>query len=69
MGAGEKLDFWQVLPVALALVFIIEGMLPFISPNRWRNMLVMVGQMDDRVIRNVGLGSMLFGIFLLYLVH
>lgn len=63
------MDFWQVLPVALALVFIIEGMLPFISPNRWRNMLVMVEQMDDRVIRNVGLGSMLFGIFLLYLVH
>ena len=63
------MDFWQVLPVALALVFIIEGMLPFISPNRWRNMLVMVEQMDDRVIRNVGLGSMLFGIVLLYLVH
>ena len=33
------MDFWQVLPVAVALVFIIEGMLPFISPQRWRNML------------------------------
>ena len=44
-------------------------MLPFISPNRWRNMLAAVEQMDDRVIRNVGLGSMLFGIVLLYLVH
>ena len=63
------MDFWQVLPVAIALVFIIEGMLPFVSPNRWRNMLAMVEQMDDRVIRNVGLGSMLFGIVLLYLVH
>jgi uncharacterized protein YjeT (DUF2065 family) len=62
-------DFWQILPVAIALVFIIEGMLPFISPNRWRNMLAMVEQMDDRLIRNVGLGSMLFGIVLLYLVH
>jgi hypothetical protein len=62
-------DFWHVLPVAVALVFIIEGMLPFVSPNRWRNMLAMVEQMDDRVIRNVGLGSMLFGIVLLYLVH
>jgi uncharacterized protein YjeT (DUF2065 family) len=62
-------DFWQVLPVAIALVFIIEGMLPFISPNRWRNMLALVEQMDDRVIRNVGLGTMLFGIVLLYLVH
>ena len=44
-------------------------MLPFISPNRWRDMLAMANQMDDRVIRNVGLGSMLFGLVLLYLVH
>jgi uncharacterized protein YjeT (DUF2065 family) len=62
-------DFWQVLPVAIALVFIVEGMLPFISPNRWRTLLVMVEQMDDRMIRNVGLGSMLFGVVILYLMH
>lgn len=63
------MDFWQVLPVAIALVFIIEGMLPFISPNRWRDMLAMAEQLDERMIRNVGLGSMLFGVFLLYLVR
>ena len=63
------MDFWQVLPVAVALVFIIEGMLPFISPHRWRNMLTMADQMNDRVIRNIGLGCMLFGLLLLYLVH
>lgn len=63
------MDFWQVLAAAAALVFIIEGMFPFISPNRWRNMLATVNDMDDRVIRNLGLGSMLFGVFLLYLVH
>ena len=63
------MDFWQVLPLAIALVFIIEGMLPFISPNRWRTMLVMVEQMDDRMIRNVGLGSMMFGVLILYLMH
>jgi uncharacterized protein YjeT (DUF2065 family) len=62
-------DFWQVLPAAIALVFIVEGMLPFISPNRWRAMLAMVAQMDDRTIRNIGLGSMLFGVVILYLVH
>jgi uncharacterized protein YjeT (DUF2065 family) len=62
-------DFWQVLPVAIALVFIIEGMLPFISPNRWRAMLAVAEQMDDRMIRNIGLGSMLFGVGILYLVH
>lgn len=63
------MDFWQVLPVAFALVFIIEGMLPFISPNRWRSMLTVAEQMDDRMIRGIGLGCMLFGILLLYLVH
>ena len=63
------MDFWQVLPVAMALVLIIEGMLPFISPHRWRNMLAMAEQMDDRVIRNIGLGSMLLGVVLLYVFH
>jgi len=66
---GKHVDFWQVLPVAIALVFIIEGLLPFISPNRWRSMLVMVEQMDDSVIRTIGLGSMLFGVVILYLMH
>ena len=63
------LDFWQVLPVAIALVFIIEGLIPFVSPGRWRSMLAMAEQMDDRIIRNIGLGSMLFGLVLLYLVN
>jgi uncharacterized protein len=62
-------DFWQVLPVAIALVFIIEGLLPFISPNRWRAMLAMAAQMNDPMIRNIGLGSMLVGVFILYAVH
>ena len=67
--AGDIVDFWQVLPVAIALVFIIEGLLPFLSPGRWRRMLVLAEQMDDRVIRNIGLGCMLFGVLILYLVN
>jgi len=63
------LDFWHVLAAAIALVFIIEGMLPFISPDRWRKLLAMADQMEDRSIRNIGLGSMVFGVIILYLVH
>jgi uncharacterized protein YjeT (DUF2065 family) len=63
------LDFWQVLPVAIALVFIFEGLLPFLSPNRWRAMLAMAQQMDERTIRFIGLGSMLSGVVILYVVH
>ena len=66
---GSGVDFWQILPVALALVFIIEGLLPFLSPERWRTMLALVAQLDDRSIRAVGLGSMLVGLALLYVVH
>ncbi|MFT5710566.1 MAG: hypothetical protein ACI8QT_001263 [Halioglobus sp.] len=63
------MNFWQVLPAAIALVLIIEGLMPFISPNRWRNMLEAVGQMEDRVIRNIGLSSMLLGVAILYWVN
>ena len=63
------MEFWQVFPVAIALVFIIEGALPFLSPGRWRNMLAIASQMDERGIRYVGLGSMLFGVLLLYVFH
>ena len=66
---GVNLDFWQVFPAALALVLIIEGLMPFISPNHWRNMLATVAQMDDRVIRRIGFGSMMLGLVLLYLVN
>ncbi len=63
------MDFWQVLPVALALVLIIEGAMPFLSPRRWRELLATVAALDDRTIRFIGLGSMLIGLTLLYWVH
>ena len=63
------MEFWQVLPAALALVLIIEGILPFLSPRTWRQMVIGVAQQQDKVIRNVGLGSMLLGVAMLYWVH
>jgi hypothetical protein len=63
------MDFWQVFPVAVALVLVLEGFLPFLSPARWRRMVVLVAQLDDRAIRRFGLGSMLVGLGLLYLVN
>ncbi len=63
------MDFWQVFPAAIALVFVIEGMLPFLSPGRWKAAVAIVAQLDDSSIRRYGLGSMLFGLALLYLVN
>jgi hypothetical protein len=60
---------WQDLLAALALMLVIEGILPFASPGGFRNMIRMVGEMDDRALRNGGLFTMLAGLLLLYLVR
>ena len=60
---------WQDLWVALALMLVLEGILPFLSPDGFRRMLIAVVQLDDRSVRISGLVSMLIGVGLLYLVH
>lgn len=55
--------------VALALLLVIEGILPFLSPHALRNALLMMARMDDRSLRFAGLISMLLGLGLLYLVN
>ena len=60
---------WQDLWTALALVLVIEGILPFASPRGFRSMLRMAGEMDDKSLRNGGLFTMLAGLLLLYLVR
>jgi uncharacterized protein YjeT (DUF2065 family) len=60
---------WNELWVAMALMLVLEGIIPFLSPEAFRRMLVTVLQMDDRSLRIAGLVSMLAGVGLLYLVH
>jgi len=60
---------WQDLWTALALMMVIEGIVPFLSPGSVRRALAMVMQMDDRSVRVLGLISMLSGVILLYIVH
>jgi len=60
---------WNDLLVALCLVLIIEGILPFLSPRSWRQMASQVAQLDDRGMRVMGLSSMLIGLALLYWIN
>ncbi len=60
---------WHDLWVALCLVLVIEGILPFISPRSWREAAQLMAQFDDRSLRLAGLFSMLVGILILYLVN
>jgi len=55
--------------MAFALMLIIEGLLPFLAPSRWRDVFRRVIQMSDGQIRFFGLTSMLIGVLLLLLVR
>lgn len=60
---------WTDLWVALALMLVLEGILPFLSPNSVRRILMVAIQTDNRSMRLSGLVSMLAGVGLLYWVH
>jgi len=51
--------------MALALMLILEGVLPFLAPMLWRETFRRITQMTDGQIRFVGLSSMLLGLLLL----
>jgi hypothetical protein len=53
------------LLMALALMLILEGVLPFLAPNLWRDTFRRITQMSDGQIRFVGLSSMIVGLMLL----
>ena len=55
--------------LALALMLILEGVLPFLAPNLWRDTFRRITQMSDGQIRFVGLSSMLVGLLLLLWAH
>jgi uncharacterized protein YjeT (DUF2065 family) len=57
------------LLAALALVFVFEGLMPFINPKGMRKVYLLAAQMDDRTIRFLGITSMLVGVVLLYIVR
>ncbi len=63
------MEVWQKLGIAIAMVFVIEGIIPFLAPGRWRRMVATMATLDDRTMRIMGLVSMLLGLALLYLVN
>ena len=60
---------WNELAIALCLVLVIEGILPFLYPSRWRALAMTLATVPDRTMRIAGLVSMLLGTTLLYLVR
>jgi hypothetical protein len=54
---------------ALALVFVIEGIMPFAMPSMFRESLLRIANLGDRDLRLVGLVSMVAGLLALQVVR
>lgn len=57
------------LPGAIALMLVLEGLLPFLSPSTWRSVFERATRMTDGQIRFVGLGSLVLGLVMLLATH
>lgn len=60
---------WNDLFAAIALLFVFEGMMPFVNPSRWRHFIRTVAEQPDRTLRIMGLTSMVAGALFLYLIR
>ena len=56
-----------LLASAVALVLILEGLLPFLNPGTWRRVFERALQMTDAQIRLLGLSSLVAGVLILLL--
>lgn len=59
---------WHDFAAAIALLLVVEGILPFLNPRGLRDTLRKIGELTDQQLRVAGLASMLLGLLLLYLI-
>ena len=59
---------WETFLMAIALMLILEGILPFLSPRAWRETFKKMIEANDGQLRFIGLSSMILGLVLLLIV-
>ena len=57
------LDYWLL---GVAMMLVVEGMIPFVSPGLWRETFSKLVKMTDGQLRFVGITAMVSGLLLLY---
>lgn len=58
---------WHDLFNAIALVMIIEGLLPFVSPDTLKKSYETILELPENTLRMIGLVSILLGLFVLFI--
>ena len=52
---------WRDLWAAFAIYLVLEGVLPFLNPGGAKRAFSVLSQLDERLLRRIGLGSMIAG--------
>ncbi len=60
---------WTEILTAIALVCVLEGLLPFASPRKYREMVAELARLSDNSLRSVGLAVIIVGLVILYIVR
>ena len=60
--------YWTEILAACALVLVIEGILPFVAPNRYRQLVAQIVRLGDNQLRAFGLAAMIAGLVLLFFI-
>ncbi len=60
---------WSEILTAVALLLVIEGMLPFVRPGRYKQLVAQIVRLTDSQLRTYGLSAMIAGILLLFFVR
>ncbi len=63
------IEGWGLFWMLISLVLVIEGLMPAISPVRWRQWLLRMTEVQDTTVRAFGLGSMCLGAVIMAIVH
>ena len=60
---------WESVLSAFCLVLVIEGILPFLFPRRWRHLVATLANVDDKSLRIIGGVTVLMGVGLWYFLR
>lgn len=61
LGAFFVSAMWEQIAIALCLMLVFEGVMPFLSPQNFKKSLLMALQFSDNTLRYLGLAAMLIG--------
>jgi uncharacterized protein len=60
---------WADLLAALAILLVLEGLLPFLNPGTTKRMFAQLSELGERELRVAGLIAIVAGLLLLFFVR